>query len=785
MNKFRYVYYLLLVMAVILLYNACQSRTITMPYRFIDYYKPSIAQLAQKEKTEIVQSFRFEKDNDLEGWLLVNDIKDGEVNNGILRMRSTGDDPYLVLNNPNLKAEEITAIQIRMKVSNGFLAKLYWTTDESPKFSEDTSHRFNLISDNKFHDYFISIEDISNWKGRLRQLRLDPTNRKSYIDIDEISLLNMPFVQYLLLKQSTESLRKASINNECRKIIFAFPPSKISHKVYIRRDSFFDFGYGVLKNAWGKSGDGVQFYVKAKDREGKEYTLFSAYIDPKHYENDRRWFDERIDLSHFKGQEIELILETKGSYPITKPFSRNPDTNYDYAVWSNPVVYNERDNKPNIILIVLDTLRADALGCYGYERKLSPNIDKLAADSHSVIFKNAFSSSPWTTPSHANLFTSKYLFLDMEYEKKYLPQSETTLAEVLHNNGYCTVAFTGGAWVSYKLGFDKGFELYSDTAGKGEIRRVYQDSINWLENNSNKRFFLFFHTYEVHTPYNRVQIARNFDPGRIPEKYQSNFRYVNQELRNMITTANKVEKDYIKALYDGGVQMADKYLGLLFEKLKELNLFENTVIIITSDHGEEFWDHFDFGATHGYSLYNELLHVPMIIYMPHLTMKKKSISENASLIDIFPTILDIVGIKDFDKQTIMSESLLPLIEGEKRTKDNMIFAELKDKSSKIRLQSIITDKYKYIYSLDGEAERIFEGFKVNIRNKEELFHLGYDPQERYNILTMESELAKAASAQLKDFIERNKTLLSKTIQKEELKIDEELRKKLEALGYIH
>ena len=784
MIKFRYVNYLIPAIVAILFYTACQSRTSTVPYRFIDYYKPSIAQLPQKEKIEIVQSFKFEKDNDLEGWLLVNDIKDGEVNNGILRMRSTEIDPFMV-RDVNLDSSRVTTIFIRMRISKGNWAGLYWKNDEFPEFSLKTHHSFKVLPDNKFHDYYIFVEDISNWKRRLSQLRLDPTNRKSYIEIDEISLLSMSFIQQLLLKQSTESLRKASINNECRKIILAFPPSKISQKVYIRGDSFFDFGYGVLKNAWGKSGDGVQFYVKANDRKGKEYTLFSTYIDPKHYEKDRRWFDERIDLSNFKGQEIELILETKGSYPITEPFNRNPDFNYDYAVWSNPVVYNGKDNKPNIILIVLDTLRADALGCYGYERKVSPHIDKLAADSHAVIFKNAFSSSPWTTPSHANLFTSKYLFLDMAYEKKYLPQNETTLAEVLHYNGYSTVAFTGGGWISYKLGFDRGFELYSDTTAEGKIERVYQDSINWLENNSNKRFFLFFHTYEVHTPYKRTQFAKNLNPGRIPEEYQSNFYYGDQNLRNMVSSATKEEKDYIRALYDGGVQVADKYLALLFEKLKELKLFDNTVIIITSDHGEEFWEHFDLGGTHGYSLYNEMLHVPLIIYAPHLNVKKKLIISNVSLIDLFPTILDIAGIRDFDKQTIMGKSLLPLIKREERTKANILFSELKHESSRIRLQSIIADKYKYIYSLDGELERIFEGFKVNIGNKEKLFNLEYDPQERHNTLTLESELAKTARVQLKAFIERNKTLLSKTIQKEDPKIDEELRKKLKALGYIH
>ncbi len=786
MLKFRYIYYLLPAIGVILFYATCQSHTPIMPYRFVEHYNPGVGQLLrQVEKREMIKSFEFTTDDDKEGWREAHDIKEAEVQDGMFTMKSTGEDPYIELNNVNLKAEHITTIQITMKASQGLWAQLYWTTDEFPMFSEDSSYQFDIVSDNEHHDYFISIEDSPNWKGTLRRLRLDPTNRESHIEIDKISLLNLPFIQQLLLTHETENLRNASINNECRKIIPAFPPSKISQKVYIGEDSFFDFGYGVLKNAWGKSGDGVQFYVEAIDNTGKTHTLFSACIDPKHNEEHRRWFDERIDLSVFKGQEIELILETQGSCPINNPLDRKNDINFDYAVWSNPVVYYKKDDKPNIILIVLDTLRADALGCYGYEKKVSPHIDKFAADSHAVIFNNAFSSSPWTVPSHANLFTSKYLFLDKDYEWKYLPQSETTLAEVLHNNGYTTVAFTGGAWVSYSLGFNKGFEIYSDTIKFGKIERVYQNTINWLKTNKDKKFFLFFHTYEVHTPYIRTQLAKNIDPGRIPEICQTNFHNGNLLARDICLTATSSEKKYIRALYDGGVQVADKYLGLLFEKLKELKLFDNTVIIITSDHGEEFWDHYELAATHGYSLYNELLHVPLIIYDPHHTVRKRLISTNVSLIDLFPTILDIAGIRDFNQQTIMGESLLPLIKGARRTKANVTFAEIKEESSDIQLQSIITDKYKYIYSLNGKGIRPYNWFMVPIKDREQLFLLDYDFKEKCNLITLETEQAKAARAQLKAFIKQNKALLSKKMQPEEVKIDQQLRNKLKALGYIH
>ena len=789
MLKLRYMSYPLSAMAAVLLFTACQSRTTTttMSFRFIDYYKPSAVQLAQKEKIEIVQSFKFEKNNDLEGWLLVNDIKDGEVNNGILSMISTGIDPFMV-RNVNLDSSRVTAIFIRMKVAKGNSAQLYWKNEIFPKYSLNTAYPLKIFPDDKFHEYYIFVEDIDNWRGRLKNLRLDPTVvAKSAIEIDEISLLNIPFAHRILIDKNIKKLNKGTINNESRNIILAFPPHIESQKVNVPEDAVFCFGYGVLNNAWGGEGDGVQFYVRAVDKKGKEHILFSDYIDPKHYKKDRKWFDRAIDLSQFKGQKITLTLETQGSYPRKQPYSRPPDIKYDYAVWSNPTVFSQsyKDKRPNIILIVLDTLRADALSCYGNFRKTSPHIDELANRPQSVIFKNAFSTSPWTTPSHASLFTSKHLWLDVDLEGKYLPENETTLAEVLYKSGYNTVAFTGGAWVSHQLGFDKGFNIYSATSSWSRIKieEVYEETINWLEKNRQTRFFLFFHTYEIHAPYTRDSFAKDLDYGRIPAGYRRHFSS-NKHTMPIIKTSLEKERQYIRALYDGGVLEADRYLGLLFDKLKELNILKNTIIIITSDHGEEFWEHYDIAASHGYSLFNELLHVPLIIYAPVGKVKKRTIENKVSLIDVFPTLLDMVGIEDFNRPKIMGKSLLPLIERKGEQRPNIIFSELKSSGSNIRLQSVMTDRYKYIYSLDGEFQATFEGYKIDITN-EQLFNLHYDPQERVNLINLESALAEQARFDLKRYIKQNKLLLEpKRARKEELKLDEELIKRLKALGYL-
>ncbi|MFB0517885.1 MAG: hypothetical protein ACETWC_01235, partial [Acidobacteriota bacterium] len=189
--KFSCMSCLLLAVGAALLFTACQSRTTPAPYRFIDHYRPSIEQLAQKEEIEIVQSFKFDNNNDLEGWIPVKDIKDIEVKNGILRMRATGVDPYMI-KPMNKDSARVTAIFIRMKVSMGNMAYLYWKNDKFPNFSLKTAYLLGLVPDDKFHDYYIFVEDIANWTGRLKILRLDPTNEESVIEIDEILLLNIP-----------------------------------------------------------------------------------------------------------------------------------------------------------------------------------------------------------------------------------------------------------------------------------------------------------------------------------------------------------------------------------------------------------------------------------------------------------------------------------------------------------------------------------------------------------------------------------------------------------------
>ncbi len=753
-------------------------------YNFMDDYHPSLEEFKAQAEEEIIWTFDFDMRGDVEGWYPKRGIRYFRVEEGMLKFTASTSDPYLDINLV-LDAHRVNVIKLRMKVSAGNEAELRWATRKYPHYASVRKQSLSISADNTFHTYYLFTEDAPTWKGDVIKLRIDPTNAPASVEIDQISLLNMNLYRRTEIEQDISLFETAFIGNETRRIIFAPPPWQMEKSLRLPEKPVFTFGYGILRNVWGSLGDGVQFAVKLTDHKGKIHTVFSHYIDSKNNPQHRRWFDARVDLSPWGGKQVKLSIQTMGSLPTESPSKGTPDLRYDYAVWSNPIVYSLEDEQeePNVILIVLDTLRADALGCYGYWRSASPNIDRLAENPHSALFTRVFSSSPWTTPAHASLFTSRHLSLSREYELKHLPPGELTLAEVMREAGYNTVAFTGGAFVSAKLGFHQGFDIYYETERLGKVDEVFAQFADWFEHRRRGKFFLFFHTYEVHTPYTRSTFANRDDLGRIPPEFAENFAEVSDTdlIRNIIT-ATEGEKRYIRALYDGGVYEADKYIGLLLEKLKEEKLLENTIIIITSDHGEEFWDHYPFGSYHGYSLYREMLHVPLIIYAPGLEIARHKIEEPVSLLDLFPTVADLLSLKGISQQRLMGTSLLPLMEGDGGYANYPLLAELKDKDLNLRLQAIITDRYKYIRSLDGGKENRIKIITVII-NEEELYHLIDDSMEIRNLAPENPTYTQEFQRMLASYVQEKAKLVPLTTLKEK-ELDEELKKKLKALGYI-
>jgi len=361
----------------------------------------------------------------------------------------------------------------------------------------------------------------------------------------------------------------------------------------------------------------------------------------------------------------------------------------------------------NIVLISIDTLRADHLGVYGYERNTSPNIDKLASES--FVFKNAYSQASLTTPSVMSLFTSLYpsvhkvclIIHTHDYCESSLSNSDILLTEILNYYGYTTGGFIDAGQVSSFAGFSRGFDIWNEYEDRLNQTRHILETLDWLENSVDKKFFLFFHTYVVHDPYIPPKEFQQWVQNE-SDIYTSQKHFLNdvnltglghRELfwKN-VSANNSNDIKQVVALYDGEILYSDELVGMIISKLQELGVYNKTIIVFTSDHGEEFWEH---GGVLHWKLYNEILHVPLIIKIPNT--KTQIIEHFVSLIDVVPTILELLSINAISQ--FQGSSLMPIVNGEEFN-NRIILSESVTHYEK----AIIKNNWKLITTKNGSME---------------------------------------------------------------------------------
>jgi arylsulfatase A-like enzyme len=463
-----------------------------------------------------------------------------------------------------------------------------------------------------------------------------------------------------------------------------------------------------------------------------------------------------------------------------------------FAYWKNPVLHRALDitsrntGPPNIILISVDTLRADHLKCYGYHRETSPQMNNLAAEG--VLFERPYSSTSWTLPAHLSLLTS----LDnrnhgVRKATPFLDPSIVTLADLLRTNGYFTHAITGGALVSQRYGFSKGFDSYREfkrsrlfpDMAKTQSSHVQQ----WLKINKDKKFFLFLHTYQPHapytspSPYNTAFLSENmpWEEGDIEPILFGKGQTHNIPFNKL----SRLELENIVALYDGEIKYTDEILiRPLVQKLKDLGLYQNTMIILTSDHGEEFFDHEAW--LHGHTLYNELIHIPLIFKFPHSKFTNLRIEDDVRIVDIMPTILDELGI-DHTGYGFDGRSLIPKLLG-RETERQTVIADLEALENTHRLPTRIAftwKGYKLILNNDyGNPPEQYLPSPPPIAQVE-LYDKTNDPTEIHNI-------AEENEAIVKEIIEKIYTIYESSAKAHRRKrkvIDKALEETMRALGY--
>jgi arylsulfatase A-like enzyme/Flp pilus assembly protein TadD len=404
----------------------------------------------------------------------------------------------------------------------------------------------------------------------------------------------------------------------------------------------------------------------------------------------------------------------------------------------------------NVVLITIDTLRADHLGCYGDHEIKTPNIDALAADG--TRFERAFAVVPVTLPSHTTMLTGTYPMLSgmHDFSLNKLSPSQPTMASVLKQAGYATGAVIAAAVLDSRFGLNQGFDFYYDhfdfnrldESNLDEMERpgneVANITLDWLGKNLQKKFFLWMHLYDPHFPY------------RPPEPYRT---------------------QYAGRLYDGEIAFADEQVGRLVKFLKDQHVYENTVIVLAGDHGEGLGEHGE--KTHGFFIYNSTMHVPLIIRIPDIK-GGRTIGEMVSLVDLMPTVLGAVGV-DVPAQA-QGKSLLPDIVG-------MREADKSVRSTQLGERTVYGETFLPRLHFNWSELRGAENTKYHFIDapKPELYDVGNDPGELHNLVADKKAVSEEMRAKLVGMIREYsaaKELAEKT------SLDPALAERLKSLGYV-
>ncbi|HSR67717.1 MAG TPA: sulfatase-like hydrolase/transferase [Acidobacteriota bacterium] len=404
------------------------------------------------------------------------------------------------------------------------------------------------------------------------------------------------------------------------------------------------------------------------------------------------------------------------------------------------------ESKTDVILITIDTLRADRLGCYGYQEARTPHIDKLAKEG--VRFERAFSPVPLTLPAHTSLLTGTYPpYHGVRDNAGFkVPDGMLTLAEVLSQRGYSTAAVVGSYVLDSKFGLDQGFDHYYDEFDLSQLQRispgyvqrsadeVVDEALRWLNGQSDDRpVFLWVHLYDPHDPYQPPQPYASNHPGRP---------------------------------YDGEIEFSDAQVGRLLEALRQQNRYQDAVIALAGDHGESLGEHGE--GTHGFFIYNSTLQVPLIIRLPQGEQGGRALQEYISLVDVFPTLSQILRLPRGASAQVQGEGRFAAMLGRGRTSTP---------------QPLYAESYypRYQFGWSQLRALILEDDKYILSPSPELFDLEQDFQESDNLAGREQALANSLSSRLREFTARISR--DEASSQAALEIDPETQARLQSLGY--
>jgi len=402
---------------------------------------------------------------------------------------------------------------------------------------------------------------------------------------------------------------------------------------------------------------------------------------------------------------------------------------------------NARAEGMNLLIITLDTMRADRIGAYGYEKANTPHLDDLAKNG--VIFTDCYSPVPLTLPAHCSLFTGRYPLGHRVRDNGtfFLSGTEITLAEMMKNKGYDTYAAIASFVLLAKFGLKQGFSVYDDALNASELVHNFHSEITadvvytkfkkWFKDRGEEKFFAWVHFYDPHLPYSP------------PEEF----------IRNGNDPSD---------LYDGEVAYTDVFVGKIIQDLKNKEVLDNTLVIIVGDHGEAFGEHQEYG--HSVFCYEENLRVPLIFYYPRMFPGGSVVKNRISLVDIMPTLLKMYGMDN--PPALQGKSFDKMLAGRKERGERPVYIESmygKESMGWAPLTGIIDGSFKYISLPEPE-----------------LYDLSKDSQEENNLYSENRDVAIDLDEKLKKIMLEYSTSRGNARRK----LTAKDRARLQSLGYI-
>jgi arylsulfatase A-like enzyme len=402
-------------------------------------------------------------------------------------------------------------------------------------------------------------------------------------------------------------------------------------------------GVQILPDGW-KVIRGLRAWVVARSGHDREVIDVARTADRQH----PRWLDFTADLSRWAGREV--TLEFHAALDGLPPEHRHTNVVAWGPVRLSAGLGNETRQRPNVLFILVDTLRSDHLTPYGYGRDTSPNIARTLARPGAVV-ETAYSQAPWTLPSVVSFLTSRYPgeILGDDAAAYGIPPGTPALAESMAQRGYVTGGFFANKILHAGNGFARGFDTFyspaGDAAAGGEEGPDAADLtgrvLPWLEAHRNQPFFLYAHYIDPHDPYDNPEIVDNRSPFEPPCPGCISGRHIQGVYAGKLQLHDPArDTEHLKALYDSEIHYADRFIGRLIDALPP-DVLRNTLIVLTADHGEEFHDH--GGWKHGFTLYDEQIHVPLLARWDGHIPAGSRLRGTVRLLDLAPTLVRAVG----------------------------------------------------------------------------------------------------------------------------------------------